>query len=196
MAKDYEWKISLEKEGITVYTSKVEGSDFDAFKGTIEVNASLNTVASVIRDVPAYPEWIYMTSSATLLNSEGNVFYLYSISKSPWPVSPRDIVYESRMVQNPETKEILITMKGVPDYIPKKDDFVRIDKADGFWLLTPIEGNRVRVTFQMNAEPGGKIPAWMSNMASTESPYTTLFNLRKMVSEEKYKNSKIEGIVE
>jgi hypothetical protein len=194
-AQTENWKLRTNKNGIKVYTQKVEGSSFEAFKGETVLNCKLTTAVAVLRDIPSYPQWIYMTDTALVLKTEGNEMYLYSVSKAPWPVSKRDVPYLSRMDQNPDTREVLISLTAVPDYIPPKPGMVRIPKANGFWKLTPIEADKVKVAYQMHSETGGSIPAWLSNMAATDAPYNILLKLHERVLLEKYRTASPEGIV-
>jgi hypothetical protein len=194
-AQSENWKLRTNKNGVKVYTQKVTGSSFEAFRGVMELECSIGSAVAVIRDIAAYPQWVYMTDTAMVLKTEGNVNYLYSVSKAPWPVSKRDVVYMSRMVQNPDTKEVIITLASVPDYFPLKPGMVRIPEASGFWQFTPMRSGNITVTYQVHSETGGSIPSWLSNMAATEAPYNILQNLRERVKLEKYRDAKPEGII-
>jgi hypothetical protein len=59
-------------------------------------------------------------------------------------------------------------------------------KGYGFWKVLELPENRLEIHFQMQMDPGGNIPAWLSNMFSGDTPYFTLLELRKAMSDKKY----------
>lgn len=196
LAKESEWVKKLDKDGIIVYTSKVEGSELDAFRATVEVESSLSAIVALLRDYDHYPKWMYRTSSAKLLKKEGNQSFVYTVSEAPWPVKSRDNINSTRFVQNPDNKEILISIKAVPDFLPEKKEYIRIPEAVGYWKMTPTGRNKVSITYQMKTDSGGNLPAWLANMAVTQAPYQILSSLRDEIKKPKYRSAKIEGLVE
>jgi hypothetical protein len=190
------WEQKLDKEGIQVYTSKINGSSMDAFRGTMVVESSLSAIVALLQDYGRYPEWMFQTKEVKMLKREGNQVYVYFVSKAPWPVKSRDNVNVSIFEQNPETKEILISIKAVPDYMPPVAEYIRIPKAAGYWRLTPQGKGKVQLTYQMHSETGGSLPAWMSNLVVTQAPFQMLSNLREEIKKPRYRNAKIEYINE
>jgi hypothetical protein len=74
-----------------------------------------------------------------------------------------------------------VNVNGIPDYIPHIKGIVRMEKADGFWLLNSLDGKKINITYQMHVEPGGIIPAWLVNPFIKNVPYSTFEELRKIV---------------
>jgi len=195
-AQDENWKFRFEKEGVAVSTCKGGGSDLETFKGVVTIESSLSAVVALLQDVSNYSKWMYKTKEARLLKSEGNTLIIYMVSDAPWPVSPRDNINFSRLVQNPETKEVLISIKALPDYLPKKQGYVRIPEAIGSWRLVPLPGGKVQVMYQMKTESGGSLPTWLANMAVTQAPLHMLKNLREEVKKPLYSGASIKGLIE
>ena len=72
------------------------------------------------------------------------------------------------------------------DELAEKEDLVRM-KGYGFWRVKELSADRLEVEFQMQMDPGGNIPAWLSNMFSGDTPYFTMQGLKKVMKEDKYK---------
>ena len=69
-------------------------------------------------------------------------------------------------------------MTALPEYSAEVKGVVRIPYLDGFWLLEKIDDNKTKVTYQVHADPGGTIPAWLANATAVNNPYETLRNMR------------------
>ena len=62
---------------------------------------------------------------------------------------------------------------------PVYDGIVRIQKMKGYWLLTDKGNGIVEVLQQCVAEPGGSIPDWLANSAVVDTPYQSMYKLKK-----------------
>ena len=51
------WELAKQGEGIEVYTRPVEGMDAKEFLGVADVDAPVDVVLEVFRDVPSFPGW-------------------------------------------------------------------------------------------------------------------------------------------
>ena len=52
------WRFLREVDGVAVCKCSYPDSDVDMFKGISVVNASIAVVADILRDLPAYPQWM------------------------------------------------------------------------------------------------------------------------------------------
>jgi len=181
------WVLEKDKDNIKVWTRDTETSSFKSFKAITIVNASVVQLASVLNDVGAYPEWMANLESTEILKeiSENECYYYFEV-EAPWPVSNRDNVAHFKLTNNYDTKGFEVTVTGQPDYIPEKQDIVRIPKSIGTWQFTPISERETEVVFVYAADPGGKLPAWVINIFIVDGPFKTLSNLKEFVKQEKY----------
>ena len=95
----------------------------------------------------------------------------------PWPIKNRDHI-SKLTVSFPSSTSIKVGIESFPDYIPKKDGVVRVKIFFGFWLFEEIEGG-VKVTQQLNGDPGGYLPAFIVNSMLVKAPYDTFLKLKK-----------------
>jgi ribosome-associated toxin RatA of RatAB toxin-antitoxin module len=179
-----QWVFEYEKDGIKVYTSNVERSGFKAFKGEMLVDYNAEQLLGFISKVELFPQWCYQTTATQVINREDNKTYYRYVSATPPMVKNREAYFCNTIETNPQTGETIITMQtyNSKDAVPK--GYIRMPSSEGFWKITPISRTSSRVVFQMHADPGGQIPSWLANMFTTDSPYITMMNLRKMLSEQ------------
>jgi hypothetical protein len=184
------WEVERSRGGIEVQTRENQGIEFKEFRGVTTIKASLNSIVALIHDTESYPNWYYNCTEAKSLkkvsSAEG---FNYSITETPWPTDDRDSIIHYKRTQDAETKIVTMQLKGVTNYIKQKSDLVRIQKLEGHWILSPLPDNKVEVTLQMLADPGGNIPAWLANAMVVDMPYHSLLNMKKEVLKPKYKNA-------
>lgn len=190
------WELQKEDDGIKVYTSPVEGSDIKAFKAEAIVEGSLSAFVAVLKDIASFPE-LYTSNMYSELIEQSDTFQLqYSQTKLPWPLADRDGVYANTFRQHYGHKTVTMTVDAVQNIRPDEEGFVRINQATGFWMLHPLGDNTIEVTYQMHAEPGGNLPAWVINMFLVDSPIKDLKSLRERIRLEKYANRKFDFLID
>lgn len=173
-----QWSLAKDEGGIRVYLSSVPGSSYKAYRGVTTIRADLATIKALQDDVAGACAWIHECKAQKLLKREGAQAWTYTQFNTPWPVSPRDSVVKVTSREGSDGS-LRRDLEGVPAFLEKKDDFIRVSKIEGFWLLQPKAGGEVLVTYQVHAEPGGSVPSWLANKFVVEAPYYTLFDLRK-----------------
>ncbi len=184
-----EWRMVKNSDGIRVFTRPLADSSLDEFKGVAMINASLEVVAELIRDVNAQPEWMADCIEARVVKKYSDEDMLvYNVTRAPWPVSNRDVVVRSRGRVDPKSGKVSITFKAVDEpSVPKKSGHVRITDLLGQWHLKKEGDDKTSVVYIIRANPGGSIPASIANMTSKNIPHRTLLNMKKMVQKEKYR---------
>jgi hypothetical protein len=196
-ADSSDWQLEKEDDdiGLKIYTRSVEGSNLKEFKGEMNVNARLTSLAMLLLDNKAAPEWMHNCEKFEVVENLGvnnSIFYL--INSAPWPVSDRDAVFQSALVQDPETLTITATVESMPDRLPLDDDYIRIPTMKGGWTFSLNEDNSVKVVYQVHAEPGGSLPSWLANAVVVDTPYHTMNNMLKMLKKDKYAHAAAEFI--
>ena len=141
----------------------------------------MDELLAVIVAIEDYPKWCYQTSSVNLIKVEGNKIYYSYRSKTPPIVSDREAYFCIELSTDSLSGSEIVDMNVYQSSEPVPKGIVRIPYAKGSWTFTPLDSGEILVVFQMHADPGGKIPAWLANLASVESPRVTLDNFRKMV---------------
>lgn len=188
---DNSWQLVRDKAGIQIFTRNVPGSVLKSFKGVMSIPASLSATVATIDDTSVYSQLFLNAKSSRVLKKVSDLeSYKYIVTKLPWPAKSRDSIVHSILKQDKKSKVVQISMRAAPKYIPIKPGLVRIAKMSGRWLLIPQKGN-VKVVYEMNIDPGGRLPAWLVNSMSVDMPFVTLSNLRNLVKRAKYQKVKL-----
>lgn len=183
-SQETNWQLKKNEDGIKVYTREVKGSSADEFKSVCTYNAKPEQVLNILLDASKYTEWMPNVCKSKLLKRiSANVQIDYIENKAPWPVKNRDIVSKRKIIYN-KNGSITIEVAADPDFIPEKDNIVRIKKMKGFWKIIPEGEVKVKVIFQVLSDPGGNIPAWLVNTRIVDTPFESLQGLGKVLKED------------
>ena len=186
-----DWKLAIQKDGIEISTRPVKGSDLDEFMGTADIDASIDVVYAVIKDIPAATQWMAdCKESREIRKIDANTSVQLNVTKAPWPVWDREalcIVYEKK---DEKTGKITFDFHQTNDpSVPVGKGNVRMPEISGQWVLIPINRDLTKVIYTAKSNPGGSIPKAIANLKSKEIPYNTLLGLRMMVKKDKYKKA-------
>ena len=178
------WSLAKEKNEVSVYTRKIEGWGIKEYKAVFVVKASLNKVVKVLKDVPGRYNWLHNTIEIREVERKGNAVSVYNLVDAPWPVSDRDNITTFTFNELSPTK-VRVDMQVVKTHAkaPIYEGIVRIEKLQGFWLLTDRGNGRTEVLQQCVAEPGGSIPDWLANSAVVDTPYQSMYKLKRYIEQ-------------
>ena len=189
-----EWKQIRQKEGITVFTRSNPGMNFKEFKSSVIVKGTLDQFLSVLYDIEGLSSWGYNVKSASLISREADTVQVYyTEAKAPFPYKNRDGVYLNNFKWNAKERTLIVEIKMPEDLIPEKDNLIRME-GYGSWVVRDLDDGKLEITFQMQMDPGGNIPAWMANMFAGDTPYHTLQGLREAMGERKYQEKSYDFI--
>lgn len=185
--KSSDWTLRKNADGIACYTKPQEGLDLEQFKGIGMVNARLETIASIFRDVPSYTQWMFNCREIKTLKDMGNDnLIVYYVNRSPWPVSDRDAVVKSRVYQDQKNGTGVVVIESTDYNYPSPSGRVRMPYLKALFILQYVDREHTRVIFDIKANPGGNLPATLVNAFTKDHPYHTIQGLRKMAAMPKY----------
>lgn len=182
------WKLAKDADDIRVYTREVPGSDANEFKGVADVDAPLEVILEVFKDIPSFPRWYGFCKEIRLLKQDSeNHRIIYFVLETTGPVKDRDMVIDTRDSKDLQAGRALITMTAFKeDYVPRTSAYVRMTDMTGSAVLTRVDQDTTHVVYTVRADPAGYIPSFISNMLQKEQPYLTLKGLRGMVRKDVY----------
>jgi hypothetical protein len=194
--EEEEWKLIKQESWVKVYSRPAsDGSSRKELKVITDVNYSLSAIVSLFADKPSYPKWVYGCASAEILKNISDwEMYHYQTTSMPWPIQNRDLVIHTTVSQDPETRIVKVIAKALPDYIPVKEDYVRVLSYNSLWTFTPKPNGIVELEYIIAVDPGGNIPNVLVNMAIADGPVNTIKNLRDFLPH--YQNAKLAYIKE
>lgn len=181
VTKGQNWDLAKDKNGVKVYTRKLEGWGIKEYKVVMDVQISPSKIITVLKDVPSRYEWAYNSIEIREVerpNSEEVA--IYNKVDAPWPVADRDnITRFSFSYPNASTTRVDMTVLKSHQKAPVYDGIVRIERLKGHWLIRDKGNGWTEVIQQCVAEPGGSIPDWLANSAVVDNPYNSMYNLKK-----------------
>jgi hypothetical protein len=191
-----QWNFLTQKDGIKVYNKSVKDSKVKALKVEVVLNTSLSAVVSLLLDVHGAKEWVYHTKSCTLVKqvSPAELFY-YSEVSLPWPLENRDFVAHVKVTQDKTSKVVIVEAPAIPGVVAEKKGIVRVSHSLGYWIITPLDKNRVSIEYSLQVDPGGIIPAWAVNALSSQGPIESFMKMKEMLLRPQYKNVVLPFIV-
>jgi hypothetical protein len=180
------WELKKNENGIEVYTRKAATGNIKELRVLCELDATRAQLISTLQDIPKYSDWVYSNKKSVILKTDNpeKITY-YTISHLPWPIKDRDLIVELNINQTPEVLNIIA--KGLPDYLPKNEKFVRVPYSLAMWKVTQVTDNKLKVDYTFSVDPGGSIPAWLVNATLAIGPYNSFVKLREVL---KAKNGK------
>lgn len=183
---DAGWRLVSDRNGIKVYRQDDDDARIKTFRGVtrfpIENPSSLE---GLLNDYAAIPRWMHFISSGEETARKSYLDRTLRFkTELPWPLSDRDVVTRLTVTQRGSTVDIL----AVDDpAAPKDESYVRIPDLNGRFSFRFFPATKeTEVTYEIVMDPGGNIPAWASNIVLKDTPYFTLFKLRRIIQEEKY----------
>ena len=183
------WQLVRYEDDIRVFIRQSPGTLIKFAKGTVVIQTDLEDLLAVLEDTKTFPRWLYNCKSAKTIKQVSLIErYDYILTDMPWPNWDRDVIVRSVFQQDLKTKRVEIMFNALSDMIPLKPGVVRIKTMTGRMIITPQKGRKLHVIYEVNADPGGRIPKWLVNDMVVDFPFFTLKNLREYM--EKKRNHK------
>jgi len=177
------WDLAKNKNGVKVYTRKVDGYKLKEYKGEAIIKVSANKVLGLLTNVNAYTKWMPDCTQSKLLRKVSETeLYQYTVTDAPWPVTDRDNI-ALMTIKRQSSGAIRLDLEGKPDYMDKNDKYVRVPQLTASWELIPQGDGSTKVVYQGLASPGGSIPDWLANSFVVDTPFNTLVNMREYLTD-------------
>jgi hypothetical protein len=182
------WKLEKEKDGITVYSGTSSEAVFKSFKAHTLIDASIHSFVAVLLDIDNMMDWGYNLKYTELLEKSGDTLQIYYAEASaPFPFKNRDGIYRNQFYWLADSNKLVVDIQLLPEFKEADDDFIRV-KGKGYWHIIVLGDGKLDVTFHMEVDPGGNIPAWLANIFVEDTPIYTLEKLKEVIRDENYQD--------
>ena len=175
------WELEMEKEGIRVYTQLEENSPYKQVKVITTINAPMERVIEILLDFNDYDDWMKDVDESYLLNKADSNYYVYIHEDASWPMQNR--YHVSRMSIQKALSKAKLRFQSVPNFIEKRTDAIQIKQAEGHWELESRTAHQCTLEYVLIQNPGGHVPAWMTNLYAVENPFNTVNTLKHLAEE-------------
>ncbi|MCH9683682.1 MAG: hypothetical protein K0V04_19770 [Deltaproteobacteria bacterium] len=177
------WEPVADEDGVAVSSRPSDSSPLPVFRGVGVVEAPLLVVLAVITDADRHDEWIFSCSdSALVAQTSETTGVVYNRTATPWPVPDRDVVLDSEVKVLDAEREVRVDFTAtVHPQRPAEDGVVRMTYLVGHYHLWADGPQRTRVEYQVDSDPGGRLPTWLATRGTREMPLETLKGLREQL---------------
>lgn len=172
------WTLEKTKSGVKAYSRIKDGADYYEFRTIFRVEANLIEAKNLVTDVTNFKNWLPNTIDSKLLKKiNDSLYYGYTVTETPWPLSDRDLVFKAT-VKKVGSKLYSILLEGTPDYFAKDKSKVRVQEYKAQWIIKEIQPNVVTVYYQASFNPGSTYPSWMIKNSMIDARIQTSLNFR------------------
>lgn len=179
----YDWKLDKDRDGIKIYLSDVAGTSYKAVKVECTFPGTYTKLFNILTTVSRNSEWVYNSKTNYILKQTNPLdFIYYSETRFPWPLSNRDAVIHVRIRTDSMPKFFTSAGTGEPKFIPERSGKVRLPHYSSYWKVTMPTPQTIHIYYILEADPGGNIPAWLSNVFVDKGPYETFKKLGEILS--------------
>ena len=185
----YQWKLEKTKDGCQVFTSKVAGKEYLASKCTCVVEAPMDVIGLVIRDIANYPAWMTDCKATKILKvvDDGNDKFIFWLHQHIPLLTDRDVVISNNTTLNYKKGYAVIEAFSTKELnYPDQPKLVRMPSFSAIYTLNWVDKDHTSVTFQIDPDLGKGLPIGLSNSIITDNPYKSLQGMKKMVKQAKY----------
>lgn len=187
-SSDDGWELVMDKNGIKAYSRPVKGSGIFEFRAVAVVDAPLEVVGEMLRDVPATSQWLpHCDNSYMVEMQDRNHFTTYISLDIPWPVKDRDLVLATSTEYDLEHGRAVTDLKNaIVASCPVKDDHIRMPTLTGQYVFEFVTRERTGIVHTYRADLAGNIPDFMINWATKYNIYKTFMGMKEMFKKKKY----------
>ena len=175
---------------VEVYEQQIAGAERKEVMARGLIDAPSWQVLAAILDYDNYEEFMpYTVESRTIRKAEGAITVLQRLefSKVAFFLSQRiyviDVLYEEKVHQN---YPVAWTLADDSSQLPSREGVVPVVN-DGYWELVPIgDGAQTLASYCVDTDPGGFIPAFVANFATSNALPEVIEAVRARVKSHAY----------
>ena len=185
-----EWRLhkSDKRHNIQIYVKNEEGQAVRSFKVEAILEAPVETLARIQFDIDSFPRWYFAVTEAKFLKKISDREYIfYMVHDAPVGTPDRDVIL--KVTIEPISKKqpyVLLKFDALPDYLPVRPPFVRMQAENYTVKWIPIDKNTTRLESEGFIHPGGSAPSWAVNFVQGKGPYANMMGLRRMINLPQY----------
>ena len=177
-----DWQLSKDDNNIKVFTRKTDSSAFKSVKVEAVLFGTCEKLAGIILGIEKNIKWVYKTKTLHLIKRfNPNELIYYAETALPWPMRNRDQAIRIMAYPDSINHSLKIITRNEPAAIPETKGIVRVPYFLGVWQVKAISPDKISIEYFLDVDPGGSIPAWISNMFVAKGPYETFMNLAELL---------------
>jgi hypothetical protein len=183
-----EWTQVLDEDGVSGYAREVPGSRVLEFRSVVVVDARIEVVGAVLRDVEGLRREGSSCTEARVLSRDDRDHYTFLVAYAlPWPFQDRVAAVRVSNAYDLDHGRVIADLRavGAPSvHAPEASVWIRDFEAR--FVVEYLSRERTGVVFTSRVDPAGNIPAFLANRAARSSLLDDARALREAVRKPKH----------
>jgi hypothetical protein len=152
------------------------------YRATMRIASDVGTVLAVLEDVDQACAWTaHCAEMRKVRTHSAQVIDVYARMDAPWPVRDRDVVTRVRVEPLSESLIVANIERFEDPEVPPLQGVVRMPAMRAAYQLRVLSANEVEVTYDVQVDPGGTLPGWLTALVSRDLARETLTHLADRV---------------
>ena len=141
-------------------------------------------LVALLTNVSQFNKWIYNTRASWILKQTTPLdFIYYSETHMPWPLTNRDAIIHMQIKTDSLPRMLIISGTGEADLLPRFISRVRVTNYKASWRVTMPSPQTIKISYILELDPGGSIPAGIANSFADKGPFGTFSNLAERLKQ-------------
>lgn len=173
------WQTEYNRNGILIQSQSVTNSDFLQIKASVEITDDISSFYQFLSNPDLAPIWLdKVVSSERIARLDEHTVVVQTIFDGFGPVLEREMLVRSQTLQTADG--FVVNISSYNHYLPSSKKRIRVKNAQVQWRIKALQNGLLNVTYIGYFDPGGKLPAWISNYYAIKSIKTTFENLQRL----------------
>lgn len=180
------WTVEKNESSVQTYSRIKKGKTYFETRAVFNVKAPVKQVIQMITSIDDFKTWLPNTIDSKITSRvNDSVFFGYTVSSAPWPLSDRDTYF--KVTSKKINGKYLITLEGKMNDYPLQSDKVRVKDFHAIWSITLLKNGEVEIDYTASFDPDGGAPNWLVKDRLIDARIQTALNLIKQLESSKKK---------
>jgi hypothetical protein len=182
------WQMIMDNENIKGYSRSVEGSDLLEFRSSVIVNAKIEVVGAILRNVEGLKEASsHCTDVRFLEKTDINNYVFYVAYSYPPPIADRDMIVKVSGRYDYNMGRVISDLRALKEpLVPLKKNCIRITNYKAQFIVEYINREKTNIVYTSMLDPAGSIPKSLANFMSKLALESSGLDLQEAIKNKKY----------
>lgn len=154
------WTAEKAESSIQTYSRIKKGTTYYETRAVFNVKAPVKSILKLVTAIDDFKTWLPSTVDSKITSRvNDSVFYGYTVSSAPWPLSDRDTYF--KVTRRKINAIYIITLEGKMNDYPLQSDKVRVKDFHAVWRISELKNGEVEIDYTASFDPEGGAPNWV-----------------------------------